>query len=220
MVELDAESVLTIPRHIHAKEVVERGFMSNFLFTNISSIFGAPKEIIDLINGMQAIEQPSKLAPTGINGDTADELNLNEDGEVEISQEQAIGLAQNLFGDKVYGDVDEQLAQAVAEITEEHAKHPDPEKDQLATLREKFSKPIADILMETARQQYGRTLKRSTQNQLKRRILETTDSVVSREYGDYTICDNQLEKEQNAKIAEAQKAGASKTEISQVRISV
>ena len=216
MVELDAESVLTIPRHIHAKEVVERGFMSNFLFTNISSIFGAPKEIIDLINGMQAIEQPSKLAPTGINGDTADELNLNEDGEVEISQEQAIGLAQNLFGDKVYGDVDEQLAQAVAEITEEHAKHPDPEKDQLATLREKFSKPIADILMETARQQYGRTLKRSTQNQLKRRILETTDSVVSREYGDYTICDNQLEKEQNAKIAEAQKAGASKTEITKL----
>ena len=37
MIELDAESVLTIPRHIHAKEVVERGFMSNFLFSNISS---------------------------------------------------------------------------------------------------------------------------------------------------------------------------------------
>lgn len=31
MIELDAEAVLTIPRHIHAKEVVERGFMSNFL---------------------------------------------------------------------------------------------------------------------------------------------------------------------------------------------
>ena len=44
MVELDAESVLTIPRHIHAKAVVERGFMSNFLFANISGIFGAPKE--------------------------------------------------------------------------------------------------------------------------------------------------------------------------------
>lgn len=60
MVELDAESVLTIPRHIHAKEVVDRGFMSNFLFANISGIFGAPKEIVDLINGMQAIEEPSK----------------------------------------------------------------------------------------------------------------------------------------------------------------
>lgn len=58
MVELDAESVLTIPRHIHAKEVIERGFMSNFLFANISGIFGAPKEIIDLINNMQAIEEP------------------------------------------------------------------------------------------------------------------------------------------------------------------
>ena len=70
MVELDAESVLTIPRHIHAKEVIERGFMSNFLFANISGIFGAPKEIIDLINNMQAIEEPKKLAPTGVDENT------------------------------------------------------------------------------------------------------------------------------------------------------
>ena len=57
MIELDAEKVLTIPRHIHAREVVERGFMSNFLFANIGGIFGAPKEIIDIINKMQAIEE-------------------------------------------------------------------------------------------------------------------------------------------------------------------
>lgn len=56
MTLLNAESVLTIPRHIYAKEVVERGFMSNFLFSNISGIFSAPKEVIDLINGFQAIE--------------------------------------------------------------------------------------------------------------------------------------------------------------------
>lgn len=61
MIELDAEKVLTIPRHIHAREVVERGFMSNFLFANISGIFGAPKEIIDIINNMQALEEQRLL---------------------------------------------------------------------------------------------------------------------------------------------------------------
>lgn len=66
MIELDAEKVLTIPRHIHAREVVDRGFMSNFLFTNISGIFGAPKEIIDIINGMQALEEPKKLSNVDI----------------------------------------------------------------------------------------------------------------------------------------------------------
>lgn len=216
MIELDAESVLTIPRHIHAKEVVERGFMSNFLFANISGIFGAPKEIIDIINNMQAIEEPSKLAPTGIDEHTADDLDLNVDGEVEIPHEQVIGTASDLFGDKVYSDVDEQLEQAVADITEEHAKNPDPKKDELAALREKFSKPIANTLMETARQQYGSDLKKSTQNQLERKIQETTDTVVNREYGDYTIRDHQIEKEQNEKVAEAQNSGASMLEISRL----
>lgn len=66
MIELDAEKVLSIPRHIHAREVVERGFMSNFLFANISGIFGAPKEIIAIINNMQPLEEPKKLSSTGV----------------------------------------------------------------------------------------------------------------------------------------------------------
>lgn len=213
MIELDAEAVLTIPRHIHAKEVVERGFMSNFLFANISGIFGAPKEIIDIINNMQAIEEPKKLGPVGVNEHTSDDLDLNDDGEVEIPREQVIGTANDIFGDKVYSDVDAKLTQAVSDVTEQYAKDPDPKKEELAKLRETFSKPIADTLMDTARQQYGKELKKSTQNQLERKIQNTTNTIVDREYGDYTIRDNQLEKERNDKISEAQKSGASMTEI-------
>lgn len=216
MIELDAESVLTIPRHIHAKEVVERGFMSNFLFSNISGIFGAPKEIIDIINNMQALEEPKKLDPADLDEHTADELNLNDDGEVEIPRDQVIGTASDLFGDKVYSDVDDRLTQAVSDIKEQYAKNPDPKRDELADLREKFSKPIASTLMDTARAQYGSELKKSTQNQLERKIQETTDTVVNREYGDYTIRAHQLEKERNDKIAEAQKSGASMSDISRL----
>lgn len=64
---------------------------------------------------------------------------------------------------------------------------PNPKKDELKTLREQFSRPIADTLMDSARAQYGGDLKKSTQKQLERRIQETTDTVVTREYGDYTI---------------------------------
>lgn len=180
MVELDAESVLTIPRHIHAKEVIERGFMSNFLFANISGIFGAPKEIIDLINNMQAIEEPKKLAPTGIDENTPENLDLNENGEVEIPQNQIIGTANDLFGDKVYGDIDNQLTQMVSDITEEYENNPDSKKNELDELRDKFSKPVANTLIETARNQYGKDLKKSTQNKMERKIQETTDAVVNR----------------------------------------
>lgn len=44
MITLDAEKVLTIPRKIHAQEVVRKGFMCNFLFQNIGNIFNAPQE--------------------------------------------------------------------------------------------------------------------------------------------------------------------------------
>ena len=216
MIELDAEKVLTIPRHIHAREVVERGFMSNFLFANIGGIFGAPKEIIDIINKMQAIEEPKALAPAAVDETTAGALNLNENGEVEIPREQIIGTASELFGDKVYADVEDQLASAVEEIQRNVELTPNPKKDELKTLREQFSRPIADTLMDSARAQYGGDLKKSTQKQLERRIQETTDTVVTREYGDYTIRDHQLAKEREDRIQEAQQSGATMAEITQI----
>ncbi|MCC8106392.1 MAG: restriction endonuclease [Clostridiales bacterium] len=216
MVELDAEKVLTIPRHIHAREVVERGFMSNFLFANIGGIFGAPKEIIDIINNMQAIEEPKALTPASVDETTAGALNLNEDGEVEIPREQVIGTASELFGDKVYADVDGQLEAAVEEIQRNVDLTPNPKKDELKALREKFSKPIADTLMESAKAQYGGDLRKSTQNQLERKIQETTDTVVNREYGDFTIRDHQLAREHEDRIHEAQQSGASMVEITRI----
>lgn len=216
MIELDAEKVLTIPRHIHAREVVERGFMSNFLFANINGIFGAPKEIIDIINNMQALEEPKALAPAAIDEDTAADLELNANGEVEVSKERVIGTASDLFGDKVYANVEDQLAAAVEEIQKNVEMIPNPKKDELKELRERFARPIADTLMESAKEQYGKDLKKSTQNHLERKIQETTDTVVNREYGDYAIRDNKLIKERDHKIYEAQQSGASMAEITQI----
>ena len=216
MIELDAEKVLTIPRHIHAKEVVERGFMSNFLFANISGIFGAPKEIIDIINNMQALEEPKALMSVNVDETTADRLNLNENGEVEIPKEQIIGTAASLFGDKVYADIEDQLTAAVEELKERAEITPDPRKNELRELRERFAKPVADKLIDSAKEQYGKDLRKATQNMLERKIQETTDTVVNREYGDYTIRDNQLVKERDSKIYEAQKSGAAMSEITQI----
>ena len=147
MIELDAEKVLTIPRHIHAREVVERGFMSNFLFANISGIFGAPKEIIDIINTMHALEEPKTLAPATVDETTAGKLNLNEKGEVEIPKEQVIGTASDLYGDKIYADVENQLTAAVEEIQKNEKMMSNHRKDEQEKLRERFAKPIADTIM-------------------------------------------------------------------------
>lgn len=217
MIELDAEKVLTIPRHIHAKEVVERGFMSNFLFANISGIFAAPKEVIDVINNMQAMEEPKKLDPVGVNEGTAENLNLNGEGEIEIPREQVVGTASDIFGAKVYSNVGEKIEEAISDIEKDHEKNPNPKKDELKNLREKFPKPISDQLIDTAKQTYGKDLKNSTQKHLEQKIQAITDAVVNREYGNYKIQDNQLIKERDKKISTAQNSNAPMQEISKIQ---
>jgi hypothetical protein len=70
--------------------------------------------------------------------------------------------------------------------------------------------------MDSARTQYGHDLKKSTQNQMERKIQDTTDTVVNHEYGDYAIRNHQLVKERKDKIADAQKSGAPMSEISKL----
>ena len=165
---------------------------------------------------MQALEQPKKLPLADVDENTADDLHLNDKGDVEIPAEQVIGTASGLFGEKIYSDIQQQLDTAVEEMQERVRMTSDPQKDALKELREKFSKPIADTLMDSAREQYGSDLRRSTQNQLERRIQETTDAVVNREYGEYTISDNKLAKECDDRIREAQQSVATMAEITQI----
>jgi hypothetical protein len=101
MIELDAEKVLSIPRRIHAVEVVRRGFMSDFLFQNISNKFHSPPEVVDMIYRFE----PTKEADVKVTSSTADGLSLNLNGDVEIPKEKAIGIAQDMFGDKIFSDV-------------------------------------------------------------------------------------------------------------------
>lgn len=218
MVALDAEAVLTVPRHIHAKEVVNRGFMSNFLFANIGGVFGAPKEIIDLISGMQALEEPKKqLPPVPITDDTADDLSLNADGDVDIPREKVIGKAAGLFGEKVYADVEDRLDDAIQTAAEEREKNPDPAKHELEKLQDILGKPVADTMIEKARETYGGDLRKSAQKTLERKIREKTDHLVRKEYGSYAIRDNQLAKERDDRITEARKSGAGEADLARIR---
>lgn len=209
MIELDAEKVLTIPRHIHAKEVVERGFMSNFLFANISGIFGAPKEIIDIINNMQAIEEPKALSPTGVDETTADSLHLNDDREVEIPMEQVIGTASELFGDKVYADVGNQLDVAVEELQRRAETTPNPKRDELGeaeNVKDRLVQHIHDYQSEKEKYYWntavifiGRDLNKALIRYLENRFVE-----IARNCKRYSVLTKNTYR--NTVIKESQKA--------------
>ena len=76
MVELDAERVLSLPRKIRSREVVRRGFMSDYLFQNISNVFRAPQEIVDILQSLTPTSKPAQ--DMGEMKAIADEADLND----------------------------------------------------------------------------------------------------------------------------------------------
>lgn len=201
MIELDAEKVLSIPRSIHAKEVVRRGFMSNFLFQNVVNIFNAPKEVLDILQKFEPIKEP-----VGIKEDTKEELNLDDEGNVVIPEEQVIGTANDVFGEKIYGDIEQSLIDTVTTIQKENeSTHRRDEK--LNALLDAFHTNITDTLVKTAKENYGSDLSKSTQQALVRKINTTADTFVKKQYGNYQISNNKLENERSKELEKAKQTG-------------
>lgn len=200
MIELDAERVLSIPRKIRSREVVRRGFMSDFLFQNISNIFRAPAEVLDVLQKLEPYKAPSK--ELGVHEDTADELDLNENGEVDIPQEQVIGLANGIFGEKVYSSIADELDDVIDTITvDEDGDSDDVFLDNLQSI---FLDSIAKPLVEAANEKYGDEFRSSQQKKVERRIKADVDIRLHREVGNFTIEKNRIEKERASQLDLAQ----------------
>lgn len=191
MVDLDAEQVLSIPRKIHSREVVRRGFMCDFLFQNISNIFHAPAEVIETLQQLEPYKAPRE--DLGVKAGTADELNLDENGEVSIPDEQVIGKSKDLFGDKVYGNINNELNSVIDSIVSE--KPENPEEDFLADLQKAVGVSVAEPLVEAAKQNYGSDIKASQQKKVERKIKADVNNRINREYGDYNIEKNRIERD-------------------------
>ena len=186
MVELDAAQVLSIPRKIKSKEVVRRGFMSDFLFQNISNVFRAPAEVIEMIQKMAPAKDPGPLA--GVTPETGDDLHMNEDGEIELPDEEVIGTAAGLFGDKIYSDeglqgmIEDAVEQAAAQSADPQS---DKERQQVEELKKMFHKDITDQIIETAAQKYGDDMSDRAQRKLKDKINASTDAAIDRTFDMY-----------------------------------
>lgn len=190
MIELDAEQVLSIPRKIRSKEVVKRGFMSDFLFQNISNVFHAPIEVIEMIQNFTAVHESKKGIE--ITKDTEEELSLNKNGEVSLSDSYVIGKSTEIFGKKIFEDVPNKLKETINSIKTSEEK---PEEDALDILKDIFHKEAVNIVMETAQNEYGADFCKGDKNRLERKLKNDSDRMINKAYGEYTITENILEKE-------------------------
>lgn len=199
MVELDAERVLSIPRKIRSREVVRRGFMSDFLFQNISNVFHAPAEVLEVLQRFEPYKAPDKAL--GIDPDATDALDLNDDGEVEIPQQQVIGLANDMFGEKEYANIKFDLEKNVDSLM---SSQPGKDEEDLDKLQQAFVNGIAEPLVNAASQGYGDEFRPSQQKKVERRIKSDVDIKFKREVGNYTIEKNRIEKSRQDELKRAQ----------------
>ncbi len=196
MIALDAEKVLSIPRKIHALEVVRHGFMSNFLFQNISNIFSAPQEVVDIIKQFEAVKEPIPVTPQ-----TKEDLSINDEGEVELPQ-QAIEIGvENVFGEKIYG-ITQNLQDTIKQIQETHK---DDKDETLKRMQDEFHSVVTTELVKTAKENYGTDLSKSTMNALERKLNASSDIAVVKSFGDYQIEQKKTELERQKELEQAQK---------------
>ncbi len=199
MVELDAEQVLLIPRKIKSVEVVRRGFMSDFLFANISHVFAAPKEVQDIINQFEAVQAPKEkvnLAP-----EVKEELSLNEAGEVELSNEHVIGQAAELFGDKVYGEKADEIVDEVVTVSHEDAS---------AKLKSALDECVKQIVDKTA-EEYE--LKPREKEKLKNQLSADSARQIEKAFGQHKINTNVIEREREEALQNSAETGESEEDI-------
>lgn len=206
LIELDAEKVLTIPRKIRSVEVVRRGFMSNFLFQNISQVFGAPQAVLDIINQFEAVKEQKK--DVQIPDDAEEDLSLNDEGNVEVSDDIVIGVSKDIFGSKVYApetDVVDVVDDIVA--TPEKAKR--TVKDFIKTTKEQLS----NNLIAEAKEHYGNDMKQSDKHQLEKRINNTAENTLRKTYMNYEIEKNIIEQDRQEALQSRHDSGRTSVEI-------
>lgn len=154
MVELDVNQVLTLPKVFKAQEVVRRGFMSNFLFHNISGIFASEKarEILEQLNPVDAgkVVPRKTQAPIDTQG-----IAVDEHGKATIEYEIVINTNAAQFGEKVYGEIQAVVAETTQNINEMTLSQSDDQSnDQLAqAIATGFINSIQAPAKELAREQ-------------------------------------------------------------------
>lgn len=215
MIALDAEKVLSIPRKIRSQEVVRRGFMSNYLFQNISGIFNAPQEVIDIISQFTPVEEPkSKEIP--ITPETKDELNIDpETGEVEIPQEHIIGTATDIFGDKIYGAVEDGTFDTQIKDAFENASTKTPEETRTAfdEFKEKFKEETVKGIIDIAKEKYQGNIKASDAKSLEKGLSGQFERTAEKVYNNYQIEQKIAEKDRLEAMRSRYETGKTEAEI-------
>lgn len=149
MMELDAAEVMRIPRVIRSKEVVRSGFMSNFLFANISNIYGgASSAIVEIINRLEPVKAPARVR---LSDEEVRELSTetDEEGNAQPDAQKVQELQAGLFGGYIYEELDQRVEEVMATYRRVAQSS---DLDQTKTAVDRVSEQISGHLLQKSDQ--------------------------------------------------------------------
>lgn len=208
LIELDAEKVLTIPRKIRSVEVVRRGFMSNFLFQNISNIFGAPPEVIDIITNIEPMEEPK--GKIHFSDEVKKDLSLNDDGEVEVTEDIINEATKNVFGNKIFAPTVE-VSSTVSNVIDA----PDKAQSALNKLKKAAHDNMTANILDDAKASYGAEMKNADKRRLESKINGAADKLIDTSYMNFKIDKNTIEQQRVEALQARHETGRSTIEINE-----
>ncbi|MDD3052558.1 MAG: restriction endonuclease, partial [Candidatus Cloacimonetes bacterium] len=185
LIELDAEKVLSIPRKIRSKEVVRRGFMSNFLFQNITNVFAAPQEVLDIIQAFTPFHEP-KATPR-ISGEDTEKISLNENGEVALSDGYVIGLAHDKFGTKLFEPEEAEYTKDAIQETIEKLRGGEETKTAFTDFKNFMVDTVVKNIVDTTENVYGSELRPKVKKQIERKLQSDSNYLITKTVTDYDI---------------------------------
>lgn len=200
LIELDADKVLSIPRKIKSMEVVRRGFMSNFLFQNINNLFSAPKEIIDIIEKFDHMDEPKNKC--SLSEEVKQELHIDESGNINLSTDYIEEQTKDIFGPKVYVVKESEVAN-ILEKSDSSVDDTDAEKQDYTIptqidsekLKGYLENTVIQDIVNTAKNKYGADLRKSDSNRIESALNNKKDEIVDKAVADFNIKQKTLEQE-------------------------
>lgn len=208
LVELDVEKVLTIPRKIRSMEVVRRGFMSNFLFQNISNIFGAPAELLDIINKLHPYQEEKKLPEVNLPSEVRDELSLDENGDVNVSDDFVIGKSAEIFGAKIE-DVSNRIEETISAID----TNSDKKKASLDHLKDVVHDIARNNIISEVKNTYGDNIRSNDAKRLENKINNDADRLLEKEIANHDIEQKVIEQQRTDAMQKRHETGRTTEEI-------
>jgi len=215
MIELDAEKVLSIPRKIRSREVVRRGFMSNYLFQNIGTVFNAPQAVIDILSKFQPLEEP-KAKDIPIDDKTAENLSINPDtGEVEIPHDKIIGTATDMFGTPIYSSVEDgTLDTMISDAFDNTQWVPDTgAKSAFDEFSDRFKGETVAAMVQKAKEHYGEQLKATDAKVMQKRLENKFDAAVEKAKNNHDIEQRVAERNYLAEMKKRAETGKTKEQV-------